>query len=80
MKQEIQRHHWKQAPESNPEDKEKQETIDGKFKSYRHKSYLVESFVLNFAEREIVKKGKGFKPDPSFSKKSTSLQPELKAL
>jgi hypothetical protein len=79
MKQAIQRHHWKQAPESDSMDKEKQQTIDGKYKYYS-KSYLVESFVLNSPERVIVKKGKGFRPDPSFSKKSTPLQPQLKAL
>jgi transposase len=44
------------------------------------KSYLVESFVLNSINRVITKKGKGLRPDPSFSSSKKADQETLKLI
>ncbi|MGY5875107.1 MAG: transposase [Candidatus Thorarchaeota archaeon] len=72
MTQEVQRRHWRQKR------KQKQKTIDGKYIKSTSKSYLVESFVLNSSDRVISKKGRGRRPDPSFS--STSKQQLLRVV
>lgn len=67
MKQEIQRHHWKQKSGSVTQTQKKQEKIDGNFIIPPSKSYLVESFVLNSVDRVIAKRRRNRRPDPFFS-------------
>ncbi len=69
MTQESQRRPWTQKR------KQKQKTMDGKLITYSKSiSYLVESFVLNSEDREVSKKGKGRRPDPSFKRDNDSIK------
>ena len=69
MIQESQLSHLKLKP------KLKQETIDGKLITYsKSKSYLVESFVLNSADRVVSRKGKERIPDPSFKRNADPIK------